>query len=248
MTQTLWDLVSTQYQQNHHLPTHTVSYGPWSPDESQLNLLGNVAQQSVLDLGCGGGQNCIALAQQGASVIGIDISNAQLTYARVLAEDNKSNVEFLHGGFDILTQLAENSFDLILSVYVLPYLDQVALYLHECYRLLQRGGRMIFSFDHPFRDSFVDLEEQELVLYPQREYLADCAMDWLFAESNTVIPSLHLPISGWLELISVSGLRLVKLLEPPVPSDIVDNLWPIDDALAPLRNLPHTIIFVAEKP
>ena len=54
------------------LPHDVVSYGPDIADERTFKLLGNVEGKRVLELGCGGGQNAVALAKQGARVITVD--------------------------------------------------------------------------------------------------------------------------------------------------------------------------------
>ena len=48
----------------------TFSYGPNGPTERELRLLGDVKGKRVLELGCGTGETAVALAQQGAVVIG----------------------------------------------------------------------------------------------------------------------------------------------------------------------------------
>ena len=40
---------------------------------------------------------------------------------------------------------------------------------------------------------------------------------------------------------------LLRLLEPAPPEEMLDEIWPSDDALSALRLIPQTIIFVAEK-
>ena len=57
---------------------HRVVYGPALPTEADLRLCGDVSGKRVLDLGCGSGENAIALASQGAHVIAVDASAAQL--------------------------------------------------------------------------------------------------------------------------------------------------------------------------
>ena len=38
-----WNAVSAHYQRLHEFSTDDVSYGPWAPPESELQLLGDVA-------------------------------------------------------------------------------------------------------------------------------------------------------------------------------------------------------------
>ena len=50
------------------LSTDIVQYGPDIPTEADLRLLGNLENKRVLELGCGGGPNAVAMAKQGARV------------------------------------------------------------------------------------------------------------------------------------------------------------------------------------
>ena len=50
-----------------------VTYGPDIGTEDDFRLLGgNLSGKRVLELGCGGGQNLVAMAKQGAHAIGLD--------------------------------------------------------------------------------------------------------------------------------------------------------------------------------
>ena len=56
----------------------TFTYGPDGPTERELRLLGDVSGKRLLELGCGTGAVSIALAQQGAVVIGVDTDHDRL--------------------------------------------------------------------------------------------------------------------------------------------------------------------------
>src|SRR5436190_21141031 len=51
------------------------------PLEYAYALLGDVAGKTVLDFGCGSGENSLLLARRGAEVIGVDISPALVALA-----------------------------------------------------------------------------------------------------------------------------------------------------------------------
>lgn len=51
--------------------------------------------QRVLDLGCGAGEHCLALAQQGIDITGIDIAPVLVNYARQQAAEAGVSAEFL---------------------------------------------------------------------------------------------------------------------------------------------------------
>jgi len=77
-----WNAISPHYQEAHKIPTDFVHYGPHCPNEDQLQLIGDVQGKQVLEIGCGGGQCSIAFAKRGASVTGLDLSDAQIAFAQ----------------------------------------------------------------------------------------------------------------------------------------------------------------------
>jgi len=243
-----WNRASASYQARHQLTTTDIHYGPWAPPERTLGLLGDLRGQRVLELGCGGGQCCIAFAKRGALVIGLDISDEQLAFARTLATQEAVAVEFVRGSATQLADFQDGAWDIVFSIYTFSYLDDMQRCLVECYRILRPGGRLLFSLDHPLRDCFFDDEEEELAVYPVRNYFDNQPMQWTFADTGVRMHSHHYTVAQWLDLLRLNGFRLHQLVEPLPPTALLDALWPLDSPYAPLRNLPPTIIFVAEKP
>jgi ubiquinone/menaquinone biosynthesis C-methylase UbiE len=148
-----WNEVSQYYQEDNKIHTKSAHYGPYSPDEDQLRLLGNVNGKNILELGCGGGQCSIAFAKQGAKCTGIDISKKQLEYAEKLAKRNKVKINFIHGSFQDLRKIKSKSYDIVFSAFAFQYSPNIKKLFKEVYRILKKKGLFVFSLDHPF--SFV---------------------------------------------------------------------------------------------
>jgi ubiquinone/menaquinone biosynthesis C-methylase UbiE len=242
-----WNQIAASYQKLHTLPTDSAHYGPWAPLENQLRLLGDVTGRRILEIGCGGGQCSIAFARQGATAAGIDLSDAQLDYARQLARQEEVTINFVQGAADDLSSFKDGDWEIVFSTYAFHYVADIARALSECARVLCSHGRLVFSLDHPFHDCFFDIEENDLTPYPVRSYFNHDAMTWAFAETGVWMRSYHHTIGEWLDMLNHAGFRLVRLLEPSPPVELLDEIWPDDDPRAALRNLPQTIIFVAEK-
>jgi SAM-dependent methyltransferase len=243
-----WDRLSARYQEQQPDRVDSVDYGPWAPPERELRLLGDVRGRHVLDLGCGGGQSVVALARQGAVVTGLDLSDAQLAVARRRAAEAQVAVTLVQGSAETLAPLPDGAFDLIFSANVFPYVADLPRCLEACRRTIKPAGRLVFSLDHPLRTIFWDASEDEWSIFPIRNYFDRSPIAWRWqGDADLQLRSHHLPVAAWIDHLADAGFRLRRLLEPPPPPELLDALWPEDGALAPLRNLPQTIIFVAER-
>lgn len=242
-----WNQIATPYQSLHAIPTESAHYGPWAPPENELRLLGDVTGMRILEVGCGGGQCSIAFARQGATVAGIDLSDAQIEHARQLAVQEGVTVNFVQGTAENLGVFQDSDWDIVFSAYAFQYVADMPRALSECARVLRLHGRFVFSLDHPFRDCFFDFQENDVTLYPARSYFDHEAMAWTFGDTGVWMRSFHHTIGEWIDMLNQAGFRLHRLLEPSAPSEMLDEIWPYDDPLSALRHVPPTIIFVAEK-
>jgi SAM-dependent methyltransferase len=242
-----WDAVAASYQAHHAPEAMLVHYGPLAPTEAELRLLGNVRGLHILELGCGGGQCSIAFARQGATVTGVDISPEQLRFAHERMVEAGVAVDWRLADATRLTGFEANSWDLVFATAVLHYVTPLASCLAECWRVLRPQGRLVFSVDHPVRNAFFDEEEQELSPYAVRSYFDPRPLRWRFPGVGTPMRNNHYTIAGWLDYLHQAGFQLTRLVEPEAPTSVAAAEWPEGDALFSMRNLPHTVIFVATK-
>ncbi|MER6849760.1 methyltransferase domain-containing protein [Streptomyces flaveolus] len=79
----LWNRISSAYQHEHdpHIGATPRLWGMYSIPDAHLHALGDVTGKRVLELGCGAGQWSRVLAAEGATVVGLDLSEAQLAAA-----------------------------------------------------------------------------------------------------------------------------------------------------------------------
>src|SRR3954454_4319479 len=96
---------------------------------------------AVVDIGCGPGFYVAALAEQAASVTGIDPSASMLAVAAHKTEGHR-NVTLVEGEA-IPLPLAEASMDRALSVQVFEYIAEIPAALAEVHRVLRPGGRVV---------------------------------------------------------------------------------------------------------
>lgn len=131
---------------------------------------------SILDLGCGTGRDCYLLAYlagESGRVTGVDMTREQLVIACRHEEFHRqqfgykqSNVRFLEGYIEQLDQLelADNSFDIVVSNCVINLSPDKEKVLREVHRVLKPGGE--FYFSDVYADRRLDPElRQDPVLY-----------------------------------------------------------------------------------
>jgi SAM-dependent methyltransferase len=108
-----------------------------------LSLSGGVGKR-VLEYGCGPGSQAFFLAQQGAEVTGIDISDVAIAQAteRAEAEGVAERCSFEVGNAEA-TAFDDDQFDLVCGTAILHHLDLAAAYA-EIARLVKPTGRAAF--------------------------------------------------------------------------------------------------------
>ena len=112
---------------------------------------------AILDLGCGAGRDVYVLSRlvgEGGRVVGVDMTPEQLAVARRHADYHRdtfgysrANVEFIDGDIEYLgeTDLADASFDLIVSNCVINLARDKRAVLEQTWRLLREGGELYFA-------------------------------------------------------------------------------------------------------
>ena len=145
-----WDTISAHYQASTRISTDDVHYGNMAPGERALRLLGDVSGRRVIEIGCGGGQNSIALARWGATCIGVDPSPAQIAHARQLARESGVDVRFVEGMAEDLSAFPDGHFDIALSSYAFDYVTDLRQAYGEAWRVLKPGGLLVFCLSHPW--------------------------------------------------------------------------------------------------
>ena len=97
--------------------------------------------RTVVDVGCGTGEVCAALAPVNKRVIGIDASSEMLQIAAERTKNFK-NVELQLGAAENLG-LAEECADIVLAMLVLHHTANPQECLSEFHRVLRPGGRLV---------------------------------------------------------------------------------------------------------
>lgn len=237
-----WELHGPDYQSASAIPID-VLYGPGSPNESVLGLIGSVEGKRVLELGCGGGQASIAFAKQGALVTAVDIAASEIEFAKRLAEENGVGIEFHERDMADLSPIPSLSQDIVFSACAVSYLDDLELCFREVHRVLVHGGLFVLSGGHPF--GFV---VDSATLTVKRSY-ADVGKRVEGEETGCAFASVHRTLSDYFNGLVDAGFVVDRLIEPDsrerFDSDPWFDLW--DNTAERLRVIPGTFILRSHK-
>jgi SAM-dependent methyltransferase len=131
--------------------------------EYAYHLLGDVRGLRIVDFGCGSGANAVQLANRGAQVWGVDISEDLIRIAqrRMAVSGRPGGAQFIVGSAHDLP-FPDNSIDIVFGIAILHHLD-LKLVSREVYRVLKPGGRAIFR--EPVRNSAVVRFLRSLIPY-----------------------------------------------------------------------------------
>jgi 2-polyprenyl-6-hydroxyphenyl methylase / 3-demethylubiquinone-9 3-methyltransferase len=104
--------------------------------------LDSMKELRILDIGCGGGILCEPLARLGATMTGVDPSEANIEAARAHAEQGGLAIDYRCSTAEQLAEQGEQ-FDLVLAMEVVEHVADVPLFVASCAALVKPGGLMI---------------------------------------------------------------------------------------------------------
>jgi SAM-dependent methyltransferase len=118
--------------------------------------LGITPGLDVLDLGCGDGTTAIPEAQLGANVLGVDIARNLVAAGNARAESlGLANVRFQEGDAMDLQGIADDSFDLVVSIFGAMFAPRPLDVARETVRVTRPGGRIVMGNWIPGDPTFV---------------------------------------------------------------------------------------------
>ncbi|MER8017570.1 class I SAM-dependent methyltransferase [Streptomyces griseoluteus] len=237
----LWNRISGAYQQRHdrRIGAAPRLWGMYSLPDTHLRALGDVTGKRVLELGCGAGQWSRSLAAEGARVVGMDLSEAQLdAAARARGADRYSLVQ---GAAERLP-FAADSFDLVFCDFGGLSWAPPHLAVPQAARVLRRGGRLVFNVASPWFEACYDEAAGAVTTTLRQDYFGLGAV----AEGDGAA-SYQLTYGDWVRVLRGAGLVIDDLIEPrpgPGTPNGYNRTEPADWA----HRWPAELLWVTRKP
>lgn len=244
-----WDALADAYQHHVGWPDDDLTWGLRCPPEGQLALITDVVRDArTLVLGCGGGQDLVALHRLGAGTLtGVDVSERQLRHARQRLDAAGIAAELVHTEATDLSAIGDGRADLIVSVQALDYVADLAALFAEVRRVLVPGGTLAFSVLHPADLATTDAAPyrwQDSYFVPQRDWVWDG-----LADTTPQLRSWFRTPSAWFTAVTDAGLTVERLLEPPAVDDRrwLARGWLDGSTYRKLDLVPGTILLRARR-
>lgn len=215
-----WNQRSDDYQSTHGpqlAGSGGMAWGGWQIPEAELGILGDVTGKDVLEYGCGAAQWSIALAQQGARPVGLDLSDRQLEHARRLMAEAGVDFPLVHASAEDVP-LPDASFDIVFCDHgAMSFCDPYQT-VPEVARLLRPGGLFAFAGVTPLVD----------VCWPiGTDTIGDRLVDNYFEVYRSVEEEVcfNLPYGGWIRLFVGHGFEVLDLVELRPGADAESTYW-----------------------
>jgi len=216
-----WDAIAAAYQRERGWPSERLAWGVKVPFEDELKLLGGVRGKKVLVLGCGGGQDIVALSKMGArEITGVDISQAQLEHAVGLLDRHNVQARLIHTSVEDLSALGKETQDVAVSIHALNYVERADRCFKGTHRVLRPGGLFALSVQHP-----ADASTEDDLPYGFEKPYFEAACDWNWRNIGPDEPrfrSYYRTVGDWFELLREARFNVERVLEPR-PRD--DPVW-----------------------
>ena len=104
-----------------------------------------ISGKTILDVGCGGGILSESMAQRGATVTGIDLSDKALGVAKLHLLESGNKVDYQKSSAEEFADQAPGSFDVVTCMEMLEHVPNPASIISACSVLVKPGGHVFFS-------------------------------------------------------------------------------------------------------
>lgn len=123
-----------------------IAEGMRDSGDALVDELGITSGLKVLDLGSGDGTTALPAARRGAEVLGVDIASNLVAAGNARAQaEGLTNCRFQEGDAANLSELEEDSFDLVVSIFGAMFAPRPFDVAREMVRVTRPGGQIVMG-------------------------------------------------------------------------------------------------------
>lgn len=211
-----WDLIANQYD------AQFGDEGDYSHKyiiyPALLEILDNIQNKKVLDLGCGTGTLTRIISKRNAKATGTDNSKEMIAIADKKKDTYKFPIEYYVADARNKFKFENNYFDIVLHVMLLHSIADNNLdnIFKESFRVLEGNGECIIVIPHPFFT-----KEFKSVDYPAGDlYLSNYETHFVWKQFNEICKSpteFYLrPLEFYSQKFNKAGFVMKNIYEPKI--------------------------------
>ncbi|WP_321416544.1 class I SAM-dependent methyltransferase [uncultured Methanomethylovorans sp.] len=191
-----------------------------------FSMIGDVKGRSIIDLGCGYGENCKTFSDMGAKrIVGVDISVKMLEVAR--NENFASNIEYYNICMEDVDSI-RFKYDVAVSSLAIHYIMDFNKLAMDVYSLLNDNGIFVFSQEHPLSTAPIDGakwikdSEEHVDHYRLTDYarLGERNISWIVDG----IIKYHCTFSEIINGLILAGFKIEEIREPVPREETIQRL------------------------
>ncbi len=207
---------------------------------------GDVKNLDVLDAGCGTGYLSGKLFEKGARVTGVDLSEKMIE----IAKRNNPQIDFYVDSCSVMENIKSDSFDLLITNYVLMDTPELQETVDTFYRVLKPKGRAVLIFSHPcfLQEKAIFSETNDSVTYhwnfPYFKPAKVTEPPWGHFKNEFIW--FHRPLSDYFKAFKKAGFRVDDFEEPRITPERF-HMVPTERKLKSLQYRPYSVAFKLEK-
>jgi len=110
-----------------------------------VNKLTPLKGVTIIDVGCGGGLVCEALAKAGANVVGIDVSEMSIEVAKRHALKSALPITYRHESVEKTSINDTNRYDVVINAEVIEHVPNQSELVNQCSQLCKPGGCVVMA-------------------------------------------------------------------------------------------------------
>ena len=212
----------------------------------------NVQGLRILDAGCGTGYLALKLANQGATVTGIDISKKMIEIACARARKNGQVIDFRIDNCASLNSLESEFFDIVISNYVLMDVPDLENTMRAFNRVLKVNGNAVLVFSHPCfpqgRRASVGEENGKEVIYSWNfsYFERQKCIDPPWGHFTSEFIWFHRPLSDYWKVFKDTGFEITNFEEPRITEERF-HLAENEKKLKNCQTRPYSVAFKLRK-
>jgi ubiquinone/menaquinone biosynthesis C-methylase UbiE len=216
-----------------------ITWGMFNVPDSEVGVLGDVAELDVVELGCGTAYFSAWLAKRGARPVGVDPTPAQLETARRLQRETGIEFPLVEAPGEAVP-LPDASFDLVHSEHGASTWADPYKWIPEAARLLRPRGRLVFLHSTPLAIICFP-PTGEITTELKQPYHGLYRSEW---DGGVEFQLTH---GDWVRVLRRAGFEILDLIELRPPAEATTHPYYNDIPVEWVRQWPAEEIWVARK-